>query len=155
MDTQITRSAGLTTGHGYLVGNGYEGKTKELDNKVYEIAEQLKKIFNKNIEIRFNSDRESGGAFIKDDDGSCTIGIGASLMSSEFQAMSWEEQLNFPMENYNKLPKDIIIYHIVLGDNIAKPGYDKYKDFETAEDAFVFLKNSMDLFVLTKYLEKL
>ena len=155
MNTKITRSAGMPTGLGYLVGNGYEGKTKELDDKVYEIAEQLKAIFGKDIEIRYNSDRESGGAFVKDDEYSFKIGIGASLVSSEFRAMSREEKLNFPMKNYHKLPKDMITYHIVLDKSIAKPGIVYPHDFKTAAKAFEFLKNSIDPLPLEKYLKKL
>ena len=155
MSAQITRSAGIPTGCGYLVGNGYEGKTKELDGIVYDIAEQLREMYGKDVEIRYNCDRESGGAFVRDNDYSCKIGIGARLVSSVFRSMTRKEQIDFPMEDYGKLPKDTIIYHIVLDESVAKPGVDAYSDFETTAEAFEFLKNNADQSALNDYLEKL
>jgi hypothetical protein len=154
MNTKITRSAGITTGYGYLVGNGYEGKTKELDDKVIEIATQLKDLFGKNIEIRFNSNRESGGGFVKDNNGDCTIGIGASLMSSKFQAMSLREQIDLSAEEFNNLPNDIILYHVVLDESIAKTKIDVYDFFNTIQEAFQFLNYNIEPMKLKEYLEK-
>jgi len=154
MNTKITRSAGISTGYCYLVGNGYEGATKELDDKVMEIAIQLKDLFDKNIEIRFNSDRESGGGFVKDNNGDCTIGIGASLMSSKFQAMSLREQIDLSAEDFNNLPKDIILYHVVLDESIAKTKIDIYEFFNTLPEALKFLNDKIDPIKLQEYLRK-
>lgn len=155
MNEQITRSAGITTGYGYLVGSGYKGATQELDDRVVEIAEHLKDLYGKKVEIRFNSDRESGGGFIKDNCGDCTIGIGASLASSEFQSFTFKEKAAFPMEKYDDLVKDIIVYHVVLDDTIAKPGVDKWIDFNTLAEALKFLTESVEPMALQKYLEKI
>ena len=155
MNAQITRSAGMTTGYGYLVGNGYEGSTKELDDKVIEIANLLKNRFCKDIEIRFNSNRESGGGFIKDNDSSCKIGIGASLMRSKFRAMSLKEQIALTAEEFENLPKDIILYHVVLEDSIAKTKINIYDDFNTIPEAMKFLNDNIDELKSKEYLEKL
>ena len=156
MNTQIKRSAGIATGIGhYMVGNGYEGATKELDDKVVEIAEHLTKLFGKNVEIRFNSHRESGGAFLKDDDFSCKIGIGARLASSEYQTFTWEEKVAFPMEKYDSLIKDIILYHVVLDKSIIKPGINTENDFHSIEEALTFLKETAEPLTLQKYLSKI
>lgn len=81
-----TRSAGLSVtvaGVSYLVGSGYEGKTPELDNIVTEEAKLLSRTFDRDIEIRFNSDRGSGGAWLRNSlggfDGNCQVGFGADL----------------------------------------------------------------------------
>jgi predicted GNAT family acetyltransferase len=156
MNTQITRSAGIATGIGYyMVGNGYKGSTKELDDKVVEIADRLTKLYGKNVEIRFNSDRESGGGFIKDDNFSCKIGVGARLASSEFISLTREEKIAFPMENYDKLPKDLILYHVVLDESIRKTGVGTDDDFNSIEEALEFLKENTDLLALQEYLSKI
>lgn len=64
----ITRSAGITVRGwaGPLPGGGYEGKTRALDCAVSKQAHWLENYFNRPVEIRFNSHRESGGAWIVD-----------------------------------------------------------------------------------------
>jgi len=77
----ITRSSGYGTGTEYLVGSGYEGKNR------------LSALFdNSHIEIRFNSHSESSGAYIKDDKMSASIGIGAGLHNSSYDAMTSREK---------------------------------------------------------------
>lgn len=63
----ITRCAGIPTGTGFLVGDGYSGENSILDDMVQQAAEFLRKHFNQDIEIRFNHNRKSGGAWINDD----------------------------------------------------------------------------------------
>ena len=80
----ITRSVGLPTGYlGLVAGSGYERKTKELDDKVAAAAEALAKVFKRPVEIRFNSDRMSGGAWVRDSkpgfSSSCQVGINYSI----------------------------------------------------------------------------
>lgn len=63
----ITRSFGISPGvpwGGPLPGGGYEGKTRRLDLAVQRCAKWLGEHFACPVEIRFNSDRQSGGAFI-------------------------------------------------------------------------------------------
>jgi len=63
--SHIIRSAGLPTGHlGLLAGGGYSGATEELDSLVYRAAEALRTAYPRNVTIRFNSDRRSGGAWL-------------------------------------------------------------------------------------------
>lgn len=62
---EITRASGIWVG-GYNPGEGYEGLTKELDASVASDAEWLRRHFpGHGVEIRFNSDRRSGGAYLK------------------------------------------------------------------------------------------
>lgn len=65
---QITRSVGVYAGAGCIAGGGYQGATTELDAAVALAAEALAKRYAQPVEIRFNSHRLSGGAFMAFDD---------------------------------------------------------------------------------------
>jgi hypothetical protein len=96
--TEITRSTGtpLTAGaacYGFA-GGGYQGLTPELDTTVAEAAEALAKAYDMDVTIRFNSDRASGGAFLRthEQDGigaNGEVGIGASVVTARHRA-SWQ-----------------------------------------------------------------
>lgn len=155
----IERSAGISTGLGYFVGNGYNGKTKELDDTVLEISKLLEEHFKKNVEIRFNSNRESGGAFLKDNEFSSKIGIGAGLESSKFHSLTKEEQRKLSGEDFEKLINinDIILFHVVLDEELMK---DKskcnlYEYFNSLEQAFDWLSENMDNAAVHEYLNKI
>lgn len=60
----ITRSTGMQVGM-WSPGGGYSGCTNKLDDYVATAAQLLEQHFQRDIEIRFNSDRKSGGAFFK------------------------------------------------------------------------------------------
>jgi hypothetical protein len=59
----ITRSVGNVVG-GFVVGGGHSGATAELDTAVDNAAKALRDSFGRDVEIRFNSDRKSGGAWL-------------------------------------------------------------------------------------------
>lgn len=80
----IKRSPGTivtAAGIAYLAGSGYHGATDELDCFVDAAAERVSAIFGgADVEIRFNSDRRSGGAWLRLGDGFTTcVKIGAGL----------------------------------------------------------------------------
>jgi hypothetical protein len=87
----ITRSTGLPIeGTGLVAGGGYRGLTEELDAAVREAARELARAYGGDIEIRYNSDRESGGAWLVTPDGrNDRVGICASLVTARARA-SWE-----------------------------------------------------------------
>jgi len=67
MTKTITRSSGISPGvpwAGPLPGGGHDGKTKRLDRAVVRFAEWLRAHLPGPVQIRFNSDRLSGGAFV-------------------------------------------------------------------------------------------
>jgi len=85
----ITRSTGISPGvpwAGPLPGGGYNGKTKRLDRAVARSAEWLGRHFACDVQVRFNSHRLSGGAFIypgakgKTTFDTPEIGLGAGLI---------------------------------------------------------------------------
>lgn len=91
----ISRSTGTpVTAGGVLygmAGGGYQGITDALDAVVRDAAEALSQAYRADIEIRFNSDRESGGAWLKTADGrNARVGICASLVTAR-QRASWEK----------------------------------------------------------------
>jgi hypothetical protein len=63
-----------------IPGGGYSGATASLDQAVQKAAQALAELTGFDIEIRFNSHRKSGGAYLKGIDG--TIGIGARQASA-------------------------------------------------------------------------
>jgi hypothetical protein len=154
----ITRSTGMTTGTGYLAGSGYEGKTKELDDTVKTIAERLSVLFDgRDVVMRFNNNRESGGAFIKDEKWSDGIGIGASLQSSKFHAMTFDEKKALPHDEFAALMRenDIILYHVVLDKCLLKPGLSTEGHQKSIDEAFVFLSDCIEPEAAQKYLENI
>jgi hypothetical protein len=78
---KIERSIGIEVPgwYGPRPGGGFKGKTEELDQTVQQEAKILSEWLNCEIEIRFNSDRESGGAWIKDNHNSTQLGLNAGL----------------------------------------------------------------------------
>jgi hypothetical protein len=89
--TSIERSTGTPVVFGGVVqgmaGDGYRGCTAELDALVAEAAAALAEAYGADVEIRFNSDRESGGAWLKTADGrSNQVGITASLVTARHRA---------------------------------------------------------------------
>jgi hypothetical protein len=87
----IERSTGTPIpGTMLSAGGGYSGVTAELDAVVSQAAEQLAQAYGMDVEIRFNSDRESGGAWLKDAAGRHSwVGICAQLVTARARAR-WE-----------------------------------------------------------------
>jgi hypothetical protein len=68
-------------------GGGYRGVTAELDQVVTSAASALADWYGSDIEIRFNSDRESGGAWLVSADGrNHYVGICASVVTRGHRA---------------------------------------------------------------------
>lgn len=151
----IERCAGISTGTGYLVGNGYSGKTEELDNIVKKEAEILQEMYGLDIQIRFNSNRESGGAWVIDGKDNCSIGLTAALCNSKLFYMSKEEMetLSFEeLEQFLNEENDIIVYGIYVNyhNTINKLKESDichessiWKDFESMDNAVKYLKENV------------
>jgi hypothetical protein len=89
-NTNIERSAGLpiVVGYGFygMAGGGYRGLTAALDQTVQRAAERLTAAYRMPVVIRFNSNRESGGAFLRTHeidglDANAEVGIWAQLIT--------------------------------------------------------------------------
>src|ERR1051326_4534531 len=63
-----------------LPGGGFNGKTRALDRAVERTAEMLRDHYKCDVEIRFNSHRESGGAYINGPDWT-----GAGINASQYE----------------------------------------------------------------------
>lgn len=90
----IKRSTGVPVRFGEITygfgGGGYTGITAELDQVVEQAAQRLAAAYGTDVEIRFNSDRESGGAWLRTPDGAnADLGICASLVTASARR-GWE-----------------------------------------------------------------
>jgi hypothetical protein len=91
---RIERSTGIHIGGtGLFAGGGYEGATPDLDAIVAEGGRVLAEAYGMDVTIRFNSDRESGGAFLrtheKDSIGAnAEVGICASIVTARHRAQA-------------------------------------------------------------------
>lgn len=147
----ITRCSGINTGLGCLVGCGYSGLTKELDDVVLKAAKLLKEKFNKDIEIRFNSDRRGGGAWVKDGKQNCSVGLSARLSNTKYLTMTEEEKERLTIEdviNFLDNPDTVVINTAIslkdTENTVDKNSNDivldyEYKDFDTLNEAFNYL----------------
>ena len=85
----FTRSHGIPTVGGFVVGGGHTGATTELDQLVAEGAERLAALSGGTpgaVTVRFNSNRRSGGAFLRTAEqdsmgANCELGINWGIHS--------------------------------------------------------------------------
>jgi len=102
----IERSRGLPTGHlGLMAGGGYSGATEKLDAMVMQAAEMLRQKYRRNVDIRFNSDRKSGGAWLRTHAkdilfGNAEIGICVTLFIAQGNRRYYGEVRRPLGENY-------------------------------------------------------
>jgi hypothetical protein len=89
----ISRHAGTPiAGTPYAYGAGYKGLTPELDAVVARAAELLETAFDSDIEIRFNTDRRSGGAWLVDGVGNAGVGLTAGLKPVRPAGLAWLQE---------------------------------------------------------------
>lgn len=151
----IERTHGSTTGYGYLVGSGYEGATEALDKAIEQIASSMEQRFKRDIEIRFNSNQRSGGAFIQDNDYSHQLGVCGYLTNHLIENMTPEEIFDLSQEEQReKYPDDTIKYYYVLNESLRNnPDSDKHERYGKADEAFAELEKAMDTDAVNKYLD--
>jgi hypothetical protein len=94
---RIERSAGFPLEAGAvtygMAGGDWSGVTAELDAVVLQAAEALAAAYGRDIEVRFNSDRHSGGAFLRTPAGrNDEVGIGASVITA-WTRERWESRV--------------------------------------------------------------
>lgn len=150
----ITRSVGLpVTGTPYHVGSGYQGRTEELDNTVKREAELLAKTFNRDIEVRFNSDRESGGAWLvnsrKGFNGNCQVGFNAGLRAVRPEGMNDETYFNTFETLPTRICIDTNVKESALKDpTLANSGNPNYRycwlEHKSVEDGLAWLVANVD-----------
>lgn len=122
----IERSAGTPTGYliAPLCGNGYSGLTKRLDDTVIEAAKLLAAEFGRDVEIRFNSDRRSGGAWLKNSgkgfDGNCQVGLNAGLYKIGANDIPWESSREY-REKIEALPDKLVISTYIRASALNDP----------------------------------
>lgn len=147
----INRSAGTIVTVGsipYIVGGGYQGNTNELDKTVMEMAEILHELYGKDVEIRFNSDGNSGGAWLKNSlkgfDGNCQVGMCADLQAIQPEGMSDDEFF----KQWRTLPKELYIAtnlkpSILPTSFVCNSETYDYRYHKTIAEAVRFLKDNV------------
>lgn len=131
----IERSTGTIVPNwgGPLPGGGYQGATEELDALVVEAANRLTAEYNRDVVIRFNSDRRSGGAWLRDHGTNDTlVGLNAGFRAIRPATMTMDEYI----DTYLSLPQAIFIdtwtaYATLRDKSLAtqshyKPEVDRY-----------------------------
>ena len=140
---KIERCYGISTGLGYLVGAGGSGKTKELDDLVQKAAVLLKEKLGVNITIRFNTDRQSGGAFVQDGEMSSKIGITAGLYNTAFRKMNTQEKMELTEKEWRQYldnPDAISVSSCLIENFLSKKSQfvcldTEFRDFDSIEEA--------------------
>ncbi len=143
----VTRCAGLpvqVAGLHFMVGCGYEGTTKELDNTVTEAARLLSESFNRDVVIRFNSNRQSGRAWLKNSvlgfDGNCQIGLGAGIACAGHTCGLPENAIYIDTMTYASALKDKSL--ATEGCRYSEPYHWQYHS--TLQEAIAWLKKHVD-----------
>ncbi len=150
----IRRHAGIPIpGTPYAVGAGYQGITHELDETVQRAAEMLADAFGIDVEIRFNTDRRSGGAWLVDDkpglSGNASVGLCAGLRAQRPEGLTDEQWWDMPIEDHRRLPEAIEVDTYINGDHLSDPSLanqgnpgDRYAshDHATLEDGLAWLQ---------------
>jgi hypothetical protein len=104
-----------------LAGGGYQGLTAELDAVVQEAAERLQAAYGMDVVIRFNTNRASGGAWLRthDHDGigaNAEIGIGASVVTQETIRI----RRTYDLEGQDEAPGTIHLTAHIAGTSLAE-----------------------------------
>lgn len=107
----ITRHTGrvCVPGLPYMYGAGYQGATPELDRLVVRAAKMLWKAYSTDIEIRFNTDRRSGGAWLHSVGKAGGIGLGGGLGKQRPAGLTDEQWWGMDRTEYYALPDVLYI----------------------------------------------
>ncbi len=152
----ITRSSGIPTGLGYIVGGGYKGFSQALDDAVKHEAELLRKHYKADVTIRFNSDRLSGGAWLVDavDQplfANSSIGLGAQLVNRKLFAMSIDQKFALPHHEFEDLRRNPDMLQFTTAIDLEKTHHTvspdskhilqnrEYRIFPTLNEAVAYL----------------
>lgn len=158
MSKDIYRCPGIITGLGYVVGGGYSGITKDLDEAVKTAAELLRDHFDCEVVIRFNSDRRSGGAWVRESEKDTlgtndSIGLGAHLYNREFASLPISVRMSMSQAEWNRCRNNPDAIWFETAINIKKTinsvpensnrlnytGEYEFRDWDTLEDAAEYL----------------
>lgn len=127
----IERSTGIPVRGwaGPLPGGGFSGDTQELDDAVKACAELLQNTLGKDVVIRFNSHKESGGAWVKSE---VMFDAGIGLRAG------YRYDGEFP----NMKKTNVIKFSAKIDPALTISGDNYYKSFPTINEALEgLLKN--------------
>lgn len=125
-DTTITRDPGCVVGQ-HVVGGGTYGMTEALDSGIQKAAQFMSDKLGCNVVIRFNSDRQSGGAYIRDTNetgliGNASIGVCGVLTWSDCVGIGHIERaaaFRYLAHKTDGAPCDVLMFYAYI--NVRKP----------------------------------
>jgi len=120
----ISRNPG-TAVRGFRVGGGYRGKRDDQDEAVKHFAVLLAEEFPHNIDIRYNTNRLSGGAWLIDGKRNAQVGLRAKLLPPESYGNKLSNYYDSDSERHEKPTppryKDPKTLNLVFSVNISAP----------------------------------
>jgi len=119
----ITRHKGkvCVPGLPFMYGAGYEGATEELDRLVVRAAKMLTKAYGLDVEIRFNTNRRSGGAWLHSVGKAGGIGLGGGLGKQRPNGLTDQQWHEMPRPEYYGLPDHLYIDTFIDAAYCADP----------------------------------
>ena len=162
---KIERSTGIVVPgwFGPRPGGGYSGANEELDALVVRASEAVAELTGRDVEIRFNSDRQSGGAFVRGEEGPRIFGIGARYGPLKLPDDFWDLPSRKERDAvWEAAPKGIWLDVLAGRDLLRDPAesYDRreperklddraYVEFDDLEAAVAWVREHCDLSRLT------
>jgi hypothetical protein len=141
---------GLPAGYYGLPGGGYRGLTEELDALVAQAAEMLVAEYGCDIQIRFNSDRRSGGAFLMPESTYGVFGVGAGLRKVRPDGLSMDEcidQYPYRSPQYEALADTLYVDTVV---RLLPDEKQHYVEHDSIAAALAWLRENVNLPRLTR-----
>lgn len=148
----IERSTGIVVPgwFGPRPGGGYRGATDELDALVVREAEALRAEYGRDIVIRYNSDRRSGGAWLKDEATRDTlIGLCAGLRYVRPPGMTDDDTANYGRVDH---PEVIVIDTVIHPPAVVATGWNQHGfhdyslvEHESIDAAITWLRENVRL----------
>jgi len=148
----IIRSAGIpviinNVCHGFA-GGGYEGKTDKLDKQVQLAAKLLIEAFGGDVQIRFNSHRLSGGAWLVDGpqndyNNNNNVGICVTIVHSDEH--TYFTKLNYKVGSlvyHAKISCAALIFPCLAQDDwgLTEPKYGAYIRANSCDMALKYIR---------------
>ena len=115
---------------------GYPAATAELDQVVQRAAEKLLAMTGRSVEVRFDIDGQSGGAFLKRGDGRTGFGITAKLAAKVARDAKYSNQEQY-RALYRAAPR-VLEVSVYAGKALL---YDPraFRDYSSPGDSFILV----------------
>lgn len=132
-----------------LPGGGYRGITAELDALVAEAAVRLAAEYGRDVVIRFNADRRSGKAFLRDEaTRDSLIGLGGALRKVRPDGLTNDEWYALARAEWDSLPDRLAVETYCDAravPNLILVGTYSHEEHESIEAAMIWLGQNVSV----------